>query len=449
MKGLDRIEIAGFGEYRLEMSSEINIGLSIDQRKIVYRIEVTGPVREAFHIDKNPTWFGDVNGHDPTFFVEYDEDVSAVPPSIAIIPALANIMPIAWVYGARVTVPDVDAAFLQSLEGVRRGYTGMYHPDLKFDGELVPGKVTTNPLPQRGGSPLVFYSGGVDATFSVISKIGKSPHLFTIWGSDVFFKQAEKWAAMDRSHRTFADRNRLAYSTAKTTFRSFLDYRSLSAIARDAGGTSWWHGFQHGIGLLGHAAPVAWLHGIQRVVIGSTHSVFSPPDTKCASWPTIDGFLRYSDTVIEHHDFYAMRQDKVHAICRRSKRRGIDVELRVCWQSRDFGNCCTCEKCARTLLAIEAEGFEPSEFGFNLTDEKALVIADKLRSGKIRPTIHWRPIIRLLEDRPVDASAKPHVAALLESVRSLRTIPEAPGSLQPGGLSVRPTDPVETLHAAE
>ena len=44
------------------------------------------------------------------------------------------------------------------------------------------------------------------------------------------------------------------------------------------------------------------------------------------------------------------------------------MKLRVCWESAGGSNCCHCEKCLRTILAIYAEGADPRDFGFDYED---------------------------------------------------------------------------------
>ena len=69
------------------------------------------------------------------FFVEYDRNVESVPDSIAIIPFLANILPISWVVDAIVIVDELDYNFYNCLENVKLGYMKML-PQIKFCGKI-------------------------------------------------------------------------------------------------------------------------------------------------------------------------------------------------------------------------------------------------------------------------------------------------------------------------
>lgn len=114
-----------------QVENKIEIGLpSIARNTIKYRYEVTGPWTEAF------------NSHQ-AFEVAYDMDISDVPASVAVVPLLSNVLPVAWVYDAEVVVPTCDADFYRCLPEVERGYEGMY-PMLSFGGKLTVGEIEEN-----------------------------------------------------------------------------------------------------------------------------------------------------------------------------------------------------------------------------------------------------------------------------------------------------------------
>lgn len=51
--------------------------------------------------------------------------------------------------------------------------------------------------------------------------------------------------------------------------------------------------------------------------------------------------------------------------------------MRVCWESTGGSNCCNCEKCWRTILALYAEGENSREYGFDYTDKQLNQLAKK------------------------------------------------------------------------
>lgn len=397
------------------MDNQIVLSTSVEKKRITYKYEICGPWVEAFNLDGPRGWFGRVNDGVKDFVIEYNEDIDDVPLSIAVIPFVCNVLPIAWVYDAKIIIPEIDEDFFQSISGFKRGYIGMY-PDIQFGGELIAKKVVKNKLSCRSKRPLLFFSGGVDAHFTLLSILDEKPQIFTIWGSDIFFSQKKIWDAVHSQHKKISQSLGLDYSSAKSAFRFFLNYEVLDKkFARPNRASSWWHGFQHGIGLLSHAAPLVWKHGVENVYIASSYSFKDDQTTTCASWPTIDEFLRFSDCLITHHDFRYTRQDKIREICRISKDKSIDVYLRVCWQSMKDENCGKCEKCARTIYAILAEGYNPEDFGFRINDDAVSELEDRLLSGSLKPTKFWSEIVDRFYDNYEKYRKVRHVKIFLDS----------------------------------
>lgn len=79
---------------------------------------------------------GEVALGEHKFWNEYQVDMSDVPLSVAVIPFLANVLPIAWLYGAEIHVTEVDEDFLNSVEDIREG---------KFDRGIRVGEGVTRP----------------------------------------------------------------------------------------------------------------------------------------------------------------------------------------------------------------------------------------------------------------------------------------------------------------
>lgn len=93
----------------------------------------------------------------------------------------------------------------------------------------------------------------------------------------------------------------------KTNFRSFINERKLNCLVKNSG-DGWWHGFQHGIGLLGHGAPIAYLKGLKCIYIASS---YTPKDNvTCASHPSIDNCVEFCNCHIIHDQYEYSRQEK-------------------------------------------------------------------------------------------------------------------------------------------
>jgi hypothetical protein len=91
------------------------------------------------------------------------------------------------------------------------------------------------------------------------------------------------------------------------------------------------------------------------------------------------------------HDGYEFsRQAKIHYITKYVKESKEQLFLRVCWESSGGSNCCRCEKCYRTILAIIAEGGEPRNYGFNFNNYEFWKMMLDLRSKLREYQDFWR-----------------------------------------------------------
>lgn len=216
------------------------------------------------------------------------------------------------------------------------------------------------------GQCATFFSGGLDATQTLVSHFDEKPHLISVWGSDIWFDNEDGWRNTHQNIAEISKRFSLPDVVIRSSFREFdcesaLDKR-FSAQLKDG----WWHGVKHGIGLLGHAAPYAFLEGLDTVYIASSNCPADGP-VRCASSPLIDNHVRFHGCRVVHDGFHFSRQDKAHNIVRYCETTGRDFFVHVCWESQSGHNCCRCEKCYRTIAAIIVEGACPEKYGFDRT----------------------------------------------------------------------------------
>ena len=351
-----------------------------EKNRISYLFITEGEIGKAIRDDKE-------------FFLEYDFEVENIPDSILVIPFLGNIMPIAWVYDARVEIQEIDKDYLESLDEVKRSYSYMF-PKLDFKGEIRTNNIVKN-CAKQSGKKLLFFSGGVDATSSLIDILESKPMLCTLWGSDIYLKDIEGWNVVNRNVIRAGKEYNLDTTFIKTSFRDILNYEILNNRFAKPNHENWWHGFQHGMAILTHAAPISFAYGLDEVNIAATASVKSKEDYLCASTPIIDNNVKFCGCRCVHEGYENSRNDKVRKICTYSKKNNMNINLRVCWETRTGYNCCVCEKCARTYMAIWSEGFDPKEFGFNITNEILQKVVDKIKQGELNlPIIFWEDIIR-------------------------------------------------------
>ncbi len=296
------------------------------------------------------------------FFVEYNQDISNIDESIAIIPFLSNVLPISWLFDAEIIVNTIDKDFVDCLENVKKGYKDMY-PMLSFDGKFTYNNVKENEKSNKGGN-LAFFSGGVDAFNTLVSHMQERPTLFVVWGADIDIDESTGWNNMIKATEKTVNEFNLNYVVAKSSLRRFINTDILCEKVK-ASGDDWWHGFQHGLGMIGLVAPIAFKYNKENIYFASSFTAKDKGKYTCASDPTIDNFIKFCKCNVIHDGYEFCRQDKIHNIIQFCQKTNKKIELRVCWESTEGKNCCQCEKCYRTMLAIFAEGEDPKKYGFD------------------------------------------------------------------------------------
>lgn len=295
------------------------------------------------------------------FVIEYPECIESVPDAIAAVPFACNVLSIIWLTDSRLLLKELDKAFFECIANVKEGYKAMF-PESTFAGELCVDRIIECIQSKKGGSA-AFFSGGLDAVHTLVNHLDEKPALISIWGSDIQYENVAGWQNVHSGIEEYAQEYSLPDVVIRSTFREFdcegVLHHRFSEQLKDG----WWHGVKHSIGLLGHAAPYAYLHGLSTVYIASSNC---PADGKvrCASHPTIDNHVRFANCKVVHDGFEFSRQDKVRSVVDYCRRTGEKVSLHVCWESQSGGNCCYCEKCYRTIIGIVIEGGNPQEYGF-------------------------------------------------------------------------------------
>lgn len=334
----------------------------LQKQRVTFNYQIIGAWKEAFNFRE-------------TFYIEYSCDISRVPQSILVVPLLANLLPIAWIYGAEIIVSSCDEDFYNSIPDFKKGYEEMY-PMLDFGGKLTVKKLQKNFVKNKGSA--AFFSGGVDAFNTLVVHAREKPILLTIWGADVQFEDIFGWQRiLNHLYKTAEDFG-IDFVTIKSSFRRFLNEGILSKKVA-VSGDNWWHGFQHGIGIICHAAPVMYTMEKEIVYFASSFTAADKGKVTCASDPTIDNYVRFCGSTVCHDGYEFTRQMKIHNIVHFSEKTKRNIQLRVCWQSSGGSNCCNCEKCWRTILGIYAEGFDPKKFGFYFDDKQLHRLSNKMR----------------------------------------------------------------------
>lgn len=331
------------------------VDIKIDKHDIYIDYEIDSCLSVYFNLENK-------------FHIHYDEDISTVTKSVAVIPFITNILPLVWLTDATLEVEELDKDFYESLDKIKEGYAKMY-PLVEWRGKYkVAKKIKNSPKSNRYS---IFFSGGIDSTASLLRVLERKPILITIWGSDIWEHDVAGWENAKDTVDRFAKYFRLDTMYLKSNFRKFIQEGELNKNFSSLLNDSWWHGVQHGIGLLGHVAILSYVYGIKTHYIPATYTKEDGKVT-CASYPTIDENVRFCGCNIIHEGFDITRQQKIDLISNYFSNKQEKIDLRVCYMERgNKMNCCHCEKCYRTIMGLIASGADPQEYGFEV-DEKLL-----------------------------------------------------------------------------
>lgn len=332
-------------------------------RIIVNEIQITDHKIEVFYEAE-----GEIKKHFnpkvPSFWCEYSSPIDDVPVGIAVIPFVCNVLPLVWLTDAELILPELNRDFYLSIPKFKKGFEEMY-PKVRFAG-----KITVEAVVEYGNrekidrKSAVFFSGGVDATASLLAHIDEKPDLVTIWGADIKLDDEMGWKNVQKHIQKVAGDFGLVTLTIRSNFRKFI--KPVFGVISTNWHDNYWYGLQHGIGIIGHIAPYAYVSGLSMTYIGSTNSPEYRMVHACASDPRIDNHVRFAGTRVLHDQADCTRQDKINHIVDYVLKKHVEMTLRVCWISSGGKNCCHCEKCYRTIMGLLAAGAEPQKFGFDI-----------------------------------------------------------------------------------
>lgn len=319
--------------------------IDIKRNLIQFHFEATGKLASFF--SNNSLW------------IEYDQDISQIDISILCVPFVSIMLPIIWSTNGILWVPNLDRTFYDSIFALQRAYQSLY-PKLPLKGRIVPSELTYNHIDSCMDSILLF-SGGVDAHTSYIRNKDNIKYFVNIQGwLDNPQDESNVVDADKRDILFFATKQKVNVCFVKSNFAKLIKVKSFRKYAHLMG-DSLWHGFQHSMAFISIAIPLASKFAISKILIASS---FTVADSRvCASYPTTDNEFRFAYNGITIHDGFALsRQDKIRTLVEYQRAIGEEYPIRVC--SFNDKNCCVCEKCFRTIMALIAEGADLQKFGF-------------------------------------------------------------------------------------
>jgi hypothetical protein len=295
------------------------------------------------------------------FWAKYNVDVSDTPYSVAVVPFIVNVLPIAWLADLTIYVDELDKDFFEAIPEFKKGYINMY-PMLSFKGDIVVGNLVQADRPNDDKTVGTLFSGGVDAFATLIAHADEHPDLITVQGSDIHLDETDAWNTVLKQNEKVCNDFNVKQLTISSNYCIFHNGTELNKLIYGSH-ENWWHGFQHGIGLLGLCAPYAYKFGYSTLYIASSYTVTD--NATCASDPTIDNFVRYCGCKVVHDQYEYNRWEKTQHIAEFVERNQMKVFLRVCYMSDNGYNCCKCEKCLRTASTLQLLGRNIVDYGFD------------------------------------------------------------------------------------
>ena len=345
------------------------------------------------------------------FRVEYDVDVTGLPPEIATIPALAHVCPVAWANGVDVQVSTVDETFLNALEDVRDVLCRMY-PSFIDGGEIHVEEVVDT---RAGRSPTDFdesgllFSGGIDSVASYVRHREEEPTLISVQGWVVSVEQDDRWEGAKSHIDTFAADRGLPVQNVRSNMLSCLDMPMLQAHYKRYVDGAWYSSVGHGLGLVALCAPLSYELGLGTVHIASSHT--AEFDQPWGSHPDIDEEVRWTHTAGNHDGYELSRQDKIELIAEYARSENRAFPIRTCVHEERGGNCNECEKCYRSMCGMVLAGLDPNRFGYEMDEQTFEQTRESLERKEFvmddHTVFHWRDIqnhVRFDREFPVEGA---------------------------------------------
>lgn len=296
-----------------------------------------------------------------TFFTDFTFNVEDLPNSILVVPVLTNLLPFSWLTDSVIWVNEIDYDFYNCIQPLKTAFREL-HPDSRIRGTLIAAKCVLNTSSKTQKS-LQLFTGGIDATATLLRIIDQEPILFNTNGWYLHSSEENNivYDADYSAITNIAARHNIKAEFVKSNFGTFIT----ASIFEKNTGVNWWFSCQHSLAFLGCAMVAGYKYGVSTIYIASSYTFGQY--VVCISDPRIDNCIKCAGIQTIHDGYELSRQDKVSLIVNYQKKQNKDINIRVC--SFNTHNCCSCEKCFRSMLALIAEGADDvAKYGFILDD---------------------------------------------------------------------------------
>jgi hypothetical protein len=293
---------------------------------------------------------------------------------------------------------ELDPVFHENLSVVQDLFACWLSSAAKVDVGPVRAAQTGRPDSSRRA---LFFSGGVDSMFSLLRHRDKITDLIYVHGYDVALGDADLRQSVSAYMGEVARVFGVNLIEIETNLRGLLDQHAL-----------WLYGHGPALASVGHLFNDQFSH----FYISSTYDYRKL--LPCGTHPMLDP--RWSSTSVKflHDGAEVSRVAKVMAIAESSDARRL---LRVCWVAphAEMLNCCRCEKCIRTMVALKALNRLQENEAFKMP-----FAASQVRTVELNDVIRdlWQENYDLLTRTGNDPGLRGEVARLLQPSALLRIV---------------------------
>lgn len=161
----------------------------------------------------------------------------------------------------------------------------------------------------------------------------------------------------------------------------------------------WWGAFGHSIAIIGILVPIAYYKKAQYIYMGSSYERNEHEEKHihdCNYAPIINN-IRFASGCGQQCDTYLKRSQKINNIISAfNVNKDNKIKILSCWNQKKQigigGNCCHCEKCARTIMDIIVNGGDPVYFGYDVDSKTFGFIKDYVSGAYNLPIEMWEDI---------------------------------------------------------
>ena len=330
-------------------------------------------VKYFFHVNDSLSPYFKAN----YLFIQYDDDITSVPLSILTIPFVNIMAGFSWLSDSTLFVDEIDKTYYYAFKRLKVAYNELHR--VNFKGLFVPSRIVENSFHKPNNESLLLFGGGVDCHTSFLRNRNTVSGIVNIYG---WLNDIDEDSKVDKSDEAgtkyYATSMGIVAHHVRSNFASLFALSEIDdKLCNPAINTSFWYGLLHPMAFLSISAPLAWKYQIPTLLIASSYTK-DRADLHCASFITTDSEFRFAENGHTIHDGFELnRQEKVELLVNYQRSTDRPYIIQAC--SFNDHNCCSCEKCFRTITELVAEDADPRLFGFNEI------------SGSLKD--HWKGIV--------------------------------------------------------